>query len=56
MQPVLCIGDGHSHEEAAITHWLQTHNTSPVTGEALSTSELLPNHALRQLIQAAGQR
>ena len=53
-RPALCVGDGHRYEEAAIAQWLQTHGTSPVTGRLLATWELLPNHALRQLIQAAG--
>ena len=56
MRAVLCVGDGHSYEEAAIAEWLQTRSTSPVTGQPLSTSDLLPNHALRQMIQAAGRR
>ena len=54
VRPALCVGDGHSYEEAAIAQWLQTHSTSPVTGQPLATTELLPNHALRQMIQAAG--
>ena len=54
MRPALCVGDGHSYEEAAIARWLQAHGTSPVTGQPLATRELLPNHALRQMIQAAG--
>ena len=53
VRPALCVGDGHSYEEAAIAQWLQTHGTSPVTGQPLATQELLPNHALRQMIQAA---
>jgi U-box domain len=49
---VLCISDGHSYEQRAISEWLQTHDTSPVTGQLLATKDLLPNHALRQLIEA----
>jgi U-box domain len=56
VQAVLCVGDGHSYEQSAITQWLQSHSTSPVTGQPLATAELLPNHALRQMIQAARQR
>ena len=51
---MLCVGDGHSYEESAIARWLQTHDTSPVTGRLLAVKHLLPNHALRQMIQAAG--
>ena len=50
---MLCVGDGHSYEESAISEWLRAHNTSPVTGEVLATADLLPNHRLRQMIQAA---
>ena len=53
MRAALCVGDSHSYEEAAISQWLQTQGTSPVTGQPLATKELLPNHALRQMIQAA---
>ena len=56
MRAVLCVGDGHSYEEAAISEWLQSHDTSPVTGQPLATTDLLPNHALRQMIQAASAR
>jgi U-box domain len=51
-QAVLCNGDGHSYDQRAISEWLQTHDTSPVTGQPLATKDLLPNHALRQLIEA----
>ena len=53
VRAALCVGDGHSYEEAAISQWLQMRGTSPVTGQPLATRELLPNHALRQMIQAA---
>ena len=56
VRAVLCVGDGHSYEEAAISAWLEAHSTSPLTGEPLSNTALLPNHALRQMIQAAGPR
>jgi hypothetical protein len=36
VQPTLCVGDGHSYEQAAIARWLQAHSTSPVTGQALA--------------------
>ena len=56
MQAVLCVGDGHSYEPAAVARWLRAHSTSPVTGQALATTDLLPNHALRQMIQAASRQ
>ena len=55
VRPTLCVGDGHSYEEPAISQWLQTHDTSPVTGQQLATADLLPNHALRQIIEASGR-
>ena len=56
VRAVLCVGDGHSYEQSAISQWLQTNDTSPVTGQPLATTDLLPNHALRQMIQAARAR
>jgi U-box domain len=55
VQAMLCVGDGHSYEQHAISEWLQTQNTSPVTGQPLETTDLLPNHALRQMIEAAAR-
>ena len=56
VQPTLCVGDGHSYEQSAIAQWLQSNSTSPVTGQPMATSDLLPNHALRQMIQAASRQ
>ena len=55
VQATLCIGDGHSYDQSAISQWLQTHSTSPVTGQPLTTTELLPNYTLRQVIEDAGR-
>ena len=35
--------DGQTYEHAAIAQWLQTHDTSPLTGEVLRHKELTPN-------------
>ena len=51
--PVLCTGDGQTYERSAITQWLAASGTSPVTGQPLTSLDLLPNHALRSIIQAA---
>lgn len=56
VHPALCIGDGCSYERSAITAWLEVRDTSPVTGELLPSKELLPNHALRNMIQGAQAR
>jgi hypothetical protein len=43
--------DGHTYERAAITTWLQSHNTSPLTNVRLAHKKLSPNLALRNAIQ-----
>ena len=47
--PVICA-DGHTYERASIESWLLAHNTSPKTNEALSTTDLIPNHTIRAAI------
>lgn len=47
--PVVCA-DGHSYERAAITHWLLARDTSPSTNAPLPHKNVVPNHALRNLI------
>ncbi|KAG6542946.1 hypothetical protein Mapa_015638 [Marchantia paleacea] len=62
MQDPVITADGHSYERAAIERWLQTHDTSPITGEVLPPppggygsgvdKTLRPNHILRgQIIE-----
>ena len=50
IDPVLG-SDGRSYERSAITEWLRTHNTSPLTREVMTVGGLKPNYALRSLIQ-----
>jgi hypothetical protein len=50
VDPVLG-SDGRSYERSAITEWLRTHNTSPLTREVMTAETLKPNYALRSLIQ-----
>ena len=52
--PVVCGADGQTYERAAIAAWLQEHGTSFVTRVPAKTQNLIPNHALRSIIQAAG--
>ena len=47
--PVLCA-DGFAYERAAITAWLENHNTSPKTNMELPHKNLTPNIALRAAI------
>ena len=49
VDPVIAT-DGHTYERAAIQQWLEEHHTSPLTKQHIS-STLIPNHALRNLIQ-----
>jgi U-box domain len=53
--PVLCEADGQSYERAAIIAWLTEHGTSFVSKAPAQTQNLIPNHALRSIIQASGQ-
>lgn len=48
--PVLAA-DGRSYERAAILEWFQYSSLSPMTGEALSHENVIPNLNLRALIQ-----
>lgn len=43
--------DGRTYERSAITEWLRTHNTSPITREVMTATSLKPNYALRSLIE-----
>ena len=48
-QPVIAA-DGHTYDRQAIETWLLTHDTSPKSGEVLSSSALVPNHNLKRLV------
>ena len=48
--PVVCA-DGHSYERSAIEKWLQTSNTSPLTGAVLESTLLIPCVIVRSQIQ-----
>uniref|UniRef100_A0A7S2DZP0 U-box domain-containing protein n=1 Tax=Helicotheca tamesis TaxID=374047 RepID=A0A7S2DZP0_9STRA len=49
--PVICA-DGHTYERYAIEMWLRTNSRSPKTNQPLSSTQLIPNHALRNTIEA----
>jgi hypothetical protein len=51
VDPVIAA-DGFSYEREAITKWLQTSRVSPMTGAELSHRQVVPNHALRWIIDA----
>ena len=56
VDPVIAA-DGHTYERAAIQHWLQGSSLSPVTGDKLPHTRLVPNvlvkSALAQHAQAS---
>jgi len=43
--------DGHTYERQSISLWLESHNTSPITGLPLENKKLVPNFALKSLLQ-----
>jgi serine/threonine protein kinase len=48
--PVIC-SDGHSYERSAIEEWLRTSDRSPMTNETLANRTLIPNRALKLIIE-----
>jgi serine/threonine protein kinase len=55
VDPVVCA-DGHSYDRVAIEEWLRFHNTSPLTNQPLPHKHLIPNHALRKMIDEFNQK
>ncbi len=54
--PVLC-SDGSTYNRAAMTVWLDTNGAiSPMTSQPLSSCNLIPNHTLRNMIEAKLQQ
>ena len=57
MRDPVMAGDGHCYERVAIVEWFrraarrQVPPTSPNTGAELTSTELVPNHSLRQAIE-----
>lgn len=43
--------DGHPCERAQITRWLWMHSTSPMTMSVLNVKELVPNSAIRSILE-----
>merc|ERR1719454_2216829 len=42
--------DGYTYERAAISRWFETSRKSPVTGQSLPHTDLVPNHSVRTLM------
>ena len=51
IDPVMAA-DGHTYERAYIERWLQDHDTSPKTNLPLDHKTLVPNYALRSMVEA----
>jgi hypothetical protein len=51
MTDPVCDPDGNSYEREAIMEWLIQSATSPVTRAPLTPEQLIPNRALRELIE-----
>lgn len=50
IDPVICA-DGHTYERLHIERWLKQSHLSPKTNERLNVTTLIPNYALRNVIQ-----
>lgn len=51
MRSPVVVADGHSFDRAAISRWLRTHSTNPLTGGILSTTNIIPSLSLRDAIR-----
>ena len=49
VEPVIAA-DGHTYEKAAIETWLQQHTISPVTGDFLPHTRIVPNVLIKSAI------
>ena len=49
VDPVFCVGDGHTFERSAIESWFERNDTSPITGATLACKVLVPNFQARRL-------
>ena len=54
--PLIWQADGFTYERAAISKWLEDHDTSPKTGAPLEFKMLIPNQSLRSMIREFQER
>ena len=52
MTDPVSTSDGFTYERTAISEWLRTKDTSPVTGATLESKTVIPNLSLRSMIRA----
>lgn len=50
LQDPVIASDGFTYEAAAIEDWIRRNPTSPMTGEPLDPSLLIPNRAVKMLL------
>ena len=51
MADPVCTADGFTYEREAISEWLCTRDTSPLTGVRLESKKMIPNIILRRIIR-----
>lgn len=51
MRDPVVSADGYTYERAAISKWFETSRKSPVTGQTLPHTDLVPNHSVRTLLK-----
>jgi len=56
MQKPVVAADGHTYERDAIASWFAMNSTSPMTGEPLLNTTLIPNHSLQSAISDFQER
>jgi hypothetical protein len=54
--PVIVVASGQTYERVAIEQWFMTHNTDPVTNVTLKSTKVVPNHAVRSVIESLSAR
>ena len=50
--PVLLIESGQTYDRRSIEKWLKQRNTCPLTGKELTSQQLVPNFAVKGLVDA----
>ncbi len=51
MNDPVIASDGHTYERSAITKWIREHGKSPQTNQFMRVKDLVPNRAIRSLIE-----
>lgn len=50
MKDPVIAADGHTYEREAIEQWIHEKNASPITGQPLTSSSLVPNLSIKHII------